>query len=133
MKTIDKVKQWLIDADKISNVKRVFANKTKNTNVDKFAIGFNKDHRFKSFRVELYFGGYTGDFGSSSVYNFLKLNDSEVAGEAIIDFCKKNEDELLNYIANFYKDKAIKAKNKAKEELQTDLDIINSLEQETGK
>ena len=128
MKIIDQVKQWLSDADKIANAKRVFANKTKSANVDKFAIGFNKDGRFKSFKVELYFGGYTGDYGSSSVYNFLSLDDSKVAGEAMIDFCKKNEDELLNHIANFYKDKAFEAKDRAKEELQSDLDVINTLE-----
>lgn len=128
MKIIDQVKQWLSDADKIANVKRVFANKTKSANVDKFAIGFNKDHRFKSFKVEVYFGGYTGDYGSSSVYNFLSLDDSKVAGEAVIDFCKKNEGELLNHISNFYRDKAIKAKDKAKSELESDLDIIKQLE-----
>lgn len=128
MRITDKVKMWLSDANKIANIKLDFASKTKNPNVDKFAIGFNKDHRFKSFRVEVYFGGYTGDHGSSSVYNFLSLEDKKIAEDAVIDFCKKNEDELLNHIAGFYKEKAIKAKDKAKNELQAELDIINTLE-----
>jgi len=130
---INNIKKWLSDSDKIKNVKANFKRSTSSSNVDKFQLGFNADHRFKSFSATVYFGGYTGDYGDSSVYNFLSLGDADVAKEAVIQYMKDNEDDLLLYISEFYKSKAIESKDKAKSLLEADLNVIKELEQGASK
>lgn len=125
---INNIKRWIEDSETIANVRSSFSKATDPSSVDKFKLGFNEDHRFKSFGVNIYFGGYTGSYGDSSIYNFFKLNDVKIAENALIQYCKDNEKEILNYIADSYMKAAVSSKEEAKKSLLDDLELIKELE-----
>tara|TARA_R110000823_G_scaffold313827_2_gene441915 strand:- start:332 stop:730 length:399 start_codon:yes stop_codon:yes gene_type:complete len=130
---INNIKRWIDDSGTIANIRDSFSKATNQSNVDKFKLGFNEDHRFKSFGVSIYFGGYTGSYGDSSVYNFFKLNDVKIAENALIQYCKDNEKEILNYIAGSYMKTAVSSKEAVKKSLLDDLELIKSLDQGDSK
>jgi hypothetical protein len=130
---ISTIKSWLSDAEKIKNVKSKFAKSISDSNVDKYKMGFNADGRFKSFSANVYFGGYTGSHGNSSVYNYMSLKSPDIASEALVEYIKDHEDEVLAYISEFYTKRAVEAKDEAKSKLLSDLDLIKRLEQGVNK
>ena len=129
MGDVNKIKSWLIDADTLLTARENFNFRISDKNVDKHGLGFNKDSRFKSFSAEIYFGGYTGTFGCSSVYNFLRLDDRNIARDALIDFCRNHEKEILEHMSNFIVEKAKREEAEAREKLENDLKILDSLRQ----
>lgn len=129
MSDINKIKTWLSDAERLLKVREDFDFTVADKDVDKHGLGFNKDSRFKSFSAEIYFGGYTGTFGCSSVYNFLRLDDRDIARDALIDFCKKHEKEILEHMSSFIIEKAKREEAEAREKLENDLKILDSLKQ----
>lgn len=126
--SIENIKKWLQDAESIKTVRERFNLRTKDTNVDKFRLGFNADSRFKAFSAEIWFGGYTGAYGNSSVYDFCRINDSHIAKEALISFCVKNEDAILNYIADYITNKAKDTASAARAKAEQDLALLSELE-----
>lgn len=130
--SIENIKKWLQDAESIKTVKERFNLRTKDTNVDKFKLGFNVDSRFKAFSAEIWFGGYTGTYGNSSVYDFCRINDPSTAKEALIAFCVENEDAILNYISDYITNKARDAASTAKVKAEQDLALLSELEHTVG-
>lgn len=130
MSDVNKIKKWLSDADKLKTVRGRFNEVIKDSHVDKFKLGFNADSRFKAFEANIFFGGYTGTYGSSSVYKFESINDTELAREALIDYCKNNEQQILDHIGDFFISKARASEKDARDQIKADLSILDGLSKE---
>ena len=110
----------MADANDLSNFTTEFLNATKKGNagqIDKFKKGFNEDSRFQSFSANVYFSAYTGTYGDSSVYNFLRLDSGEAVGKALIAYLDQNEEAVLKGMAEILEKNAKSLIDEAKNEV----------------
>lgn len=123
-------KAWglLDDAKRLETFHNSFNDATKKGNkgrIDKFKKGFNADDRFRSFQINIYFSAYTGEYGSSTVSEYLSLNSGE-AGNALIKYLKDNEEAVIKGMADILNEKAKSLLVSA----QSEVDSASSLIQE---
>jgi len=131
---LHKAKNIFNDSLAFRSLKKRYIEATGSCNIDKYGKGFNHDDRFKSFSVQIYYSAYTGSYGNSSVGNFFRL-DSNCASDALIEYLREHEDEVLEGIALILDKKAKKLVLEAKKELEkaeNDLKkITNIIERES--
>ncbi|OGF30755.1 hypothetical protein A2300_03965 [Candidatus Falkowbacteria bacterium RIFOXYB2_FULL_35_7] len=97
-------------------------------NIDKYEMGFNKDNRFSSAKIEVSVDAYTGTFGNSGVSIVTIVKDSKVFKDFFIKVLNKHFNELMIETADEIIDSA-KTKNlEAIKELE---DMLKTLKLET--
>ena len=127
---LGKAKHLLADSKTLRTFNADFAKHTGQRNIDKFNKGFNFDDRFKCFSVNVYFGAYSGSYGSSSVDSFLRLKDSNNVGQALITYLRENEEEILQGMATILERKARELTAAAKAEVAEATKFIESIEEQ---
>lgn len=128
---LNKTKKLMRDAKSLFSFHDKFSEATKKGNkgnIDKHKKGFNADDRFKSFTANVYFSAYTGTYGSSSVGNFLSLESGELQ-EALIQYLRDNEEEVIKGMAEIISKKAKSLVSSAKKEIAIAVSAIEGVEE----
>jgi hypothetical protein len=125
-----KVRSILSDSKKIGSHNERFINATRKGNegrIDKYKKGFNEDSRFQAFRVEVFFGSYTGAYGDSSVGSFLNISSAVSTQKAFVKYLQDNEDDVLQGISDNLREEADSLIEAAKSEISDASEYINSI------
>jgi len=107
-KNLNNAKALINDARELEEFHDKFKEATRKGNresIDKFAKGFNRDDRFKSFKAEIYFSAYIGSW-SSSVSSFLHLESDSDINESLIKYLQDNEEDIIKGMASILDKKA---------------------------
>jgi len=115
------------DANKLAIFHSKFNKAINENSTDKHKKGFNADSRFMSFSADIFFSAYTGQYGSSSVYDFLNLKSGDELGGAFIQYIKNNEEAVIKGMAVILDEKAKALISEAEAEVKSALASINNI------
>ena len=127
---IEKIKTLKSDALKIGEFHdwfaKAFADKKHH---DKQSFGFNVGQSdYSSFKTSIWFYASAGQFGSSSVYNQLTVNDGKTVGEAFIRALNKHQKLIFQTMSEIMTAEANKLRGEAQKEIAAMQSMLHDLD-----
>jgi len=124
---IEKLRKNVFQIRDLFNVKIPKWNTSQKT-FDKTGAVFNQDHRFSACgKIEIFFSSWMGVYGDSGCSSQCNL-DKEVFEEHFVKYLNYNRESIMLAIADSIEKEAKGLKEKAEEEVKTQLAMLAELD-----
>ena len=132
MKKLDELKELRRNVSAIRNFLNSTLQKYKSdTKIDKLEYGFNQDKRFAACNgVTITFDSLVGSYGSSSCSTIVNLS-SDIFNKHLLKYLNNNKHTIMLAIADSIEKDAKSLKDEAEKELQSELDKLKELDDNT--
>lgn len=97
---------------------------TSDKNCDKKGIGFNRDGRFASLKLDLSFDSWKGYFGNSSCSRVIHFSDADLVRKAFVAYLNRHYAEIFAEMADSLEDEATVAKEARIAKLEAELESL---------
>lgn len=125
---LENIKNLLRTANILSTLSEKYQEEIKDSKCDKHDFGFGGDNRFAIFSFTVCLCGYTGYYGNSGCSTLATVDNRE-ASRFLHKYLNKNRDRILSEMAEYARAEAAEKRDKAMAELESALNLINSLEE----
>ena len=127
MKILQKIKDLNIISEKLGSLKSRYINAAHDNRCDKHDMTFDGDDRFSVFSVTARLCCYTGYFGSSSC-STLATVDSSVVQKHFTKYLNVHMDDILTSLSNSISSEAAQMTDKARAELQENINMLDDID-----